>query len=200
MPITVTTEPSILPVTVEMVKKHTNVDITEDDELIEQYIKVATSYGQNITGRMFVAASFELDIDSFPTGKIKLLPSLQSVESVKYTDGEGDEVILSLDEYKVKKTHLVGYIEPVLNWPSDAQDILVCFTSGWPTIDGEGDEEPVSTTPDDIRGWIMVRVAGMYEQRENFITSNGSSVTAMPADFIDNILSCWVVPGIGAGV
>ena len=198
MPITVIAESAVLPVTVDMVKQHTSVGISDDDDLIEQYIKAATAYGEKMTGRKFVAASFQLDTELFPVGKVKLLPNLQSVESVKYTDSDGDEITLSVDDYRIRKTHLVGYIEPVSSWPYDAQDILVDFTAGWPVVEGVDTAPDVSSTPDDIQGWLMVRVAGMYEQRENFIASS-SFVSAMPADFVDNILSCWVVPGVGAG-
>lgn len=184
MPIVLKTASSILPVTVELVKLHTVIGSeigSVDDALLEMYIKQATRHGQNITGRSFVEATFELDLGSFPFGKINLMPNLQEVSSVTYMDMEGVEITLDPSLYKIRRTYLVGYIEPVESWPIDAEEILVTFSAGWPEDTGS------ATLPEDLIGWLMVTVAGMYEDREKFVFNNDG-------------LDCYVVPGIGAGI
>ena len=196
MSITVKAKSDVLPVTVAQVKQHTNIDIDADDSLLELYIKAAANLGQNLTGRMFVSGTLELDDVAFPTGKLSLYPNLQSVTSVKYTDENDVQQTLDSSEYTVKTTGLIGYIEPVESWPSGAVGILVEFVAGYVPVDG------VSTTPEDLQLWLMVKVAGYYKQRESFVTSRVGTlgVAEMPRSFIDHQLDCYVVPGFGAGI
>ena len=201
MPITLKQASEYLPVSVEMVKIHTvlSSDNIEDELLIRSYINAAAAYGQNITGRVFVQSTFECDLDEFPIGEINLLPNLQSVASVKYTDEDGEDVTLDASEYDVKKTGLVGYIRPVTSWPAYAEDIVIEFDAGWPVA---GDTFKAPTLPEDIKAWIMIKVAGMYLQRESFVLSSSGKlgIAQMPKDFIDHALDCYIVPGLGAGI
>ena len=148
-----TTPPTMLPVTLEEVKRHLVIDqmFFEDDYLISLYIKAATEYGQNLTGRQFVQASFQLDIDEFPVQNIALAPNLQTVTSIQYTATDGTVFTLDSKEYEAKITAIVGFIRPVTSWPADGKNIIVDFDAGWPVVDG------ASTTPQSIRQWIMVR-------------------------------------------
>lgn len=200
MPLTKTTTTNILPVTPEEAMKYAVVEEKDDYPLVKRFMKAVTLRGQEITGRQFVVETFELDEEMFPTGKLKLMPNLQSVDSVKYTDSEDEEQTLDSSEYKVKKTGLIGYIKPVDVWPVDATDILVTFTAGYPTS-GE-DPNIVPTTPDDIVLWIMTKVSGFCEQREDFVLSKGGrfGISTMPVDFIDSYLDSYIVPGYGSGV
>lgn len=199
MPLVMTEKPTQEPVSLAEVKRHSIIEHSSDDVLLTGFIKAATLHGQHLTGRQFVQAGFELDHDAFPPGIIKLAPNLQEVASVTYKDEDGQPVTLDPAEYKVKKTGIVGYIKPVSTWPSTAEDVLISFTAGWPLTD---DVEPVPTTPDDIKAWICVRVAGMYEHREPFLLSMGGrfGVSEMPKSFVDHMLDCWTVPGWGAGI
>lgn len=193
MSLVVITQPVVLPVTVAEVKAHAVIEHSLDDALIEQYIKAFTAYGQNRTGRQFVATTMELRLDSFPLGSIDLAPELQSIVSIKYTDADGYEDVVDVDEYTVVNWS----ISPVNAWPDSARSVKIKFVSGWPAT-GDGTEEfPYTpTTPEDIKAWIMVRVAGIYEQRENFVLSKsgGFGVSEMPKDFIDFALDLYAVP------
>lgn len=207
MPFSMTIPPEAMPVTVDEVKVHCVVspDFKDDDKLLETYIKAATIHGQFLTGRQFVKAAFELDLEKFPVGKekIKLLPELQAVSSVQYINSQDQTVIIPPGEYKVRKTGLRGHIQPIDTWPQDAEDIVIEFEAGWPVTDGATPEDPkISTTPEDIKSWLMVRVAGIYEQREPFVLSASGQfgVASMPKNFIDHVLDIRVVPGLGAGI
>ena len=199
MPFTIITQPEFDPVTWTEAMAHAVVENNDDIDLIRSYITAFTLHGQHITGRQFVEATFELDLEAFPEGKIFLKPNLNSVLSVKYKDS--NENIQTLDEsaYVIRKTGLIGYLTPLETWPSDVYspaDVIVTFKAGWPIIN------ELPTTPEDIKAWIMVRVAGLYEQRENFVLSKGGrfGVANMPRDFIDSVLDSYIVPGIGAGI
>jgi uncharacterized phiE125 gp8 family phage protein len=196
MPFVVTQTSTVLPVTTEYLKAHTSVSHDADDSLIEMYLKSAVAFGENITGKTFVESTFELDLDAFPPGKIALRPNLQSVSSVEYTDTDGILTALDGSSYKVKKTGLVGYIEPVDGWPSGAEDIVITFSAGYPVVDEE------ATTPNDLKLWLMVKVADFYAYRESVVVSygGGANTAEMPKTFVDNMLSAHIVPGVGAGI
>jgi len=157
--------------------------------LLEQYIKAATAYGETLTGRKFAPTVYQLDLDSFTSGNIYLRPNLISVSSVTYLDE--NEVEQEFTDYTVKSTGIVGYIAADDGWPGGT-DVVIEFTAGF-AIDG---------VPEDLRAWIMVKVADFYTQRESFIQSRmgAMGVVEMPKSFIDNILYTHIVPGVGAGL
>ena len=192
MPFIVVTPSTVLPVSVEEVKLQTVVEHSEDDTLLEMYIKAAVDYGEKVTGRNFTPVTYQLELDSFPAGKIALRPNLQSVTSIVFTDSDGVEQTLDSNEYNVRTTAIVGYVEPVDSWPA-GKDVVVTFTAGYPLSGGE------PTTPYGIKLWLMVKVADHYKQRESFLAQGGNATVApLPQSFIDNMLSCEIVPGVGA--
>ena len=199
MPFTIITPPLIYPVSYTEAMLHAVVEDFDEIDLINSYIKAFTAHGQNITGRQFVEAEFMLYLESFPDGNIFLRPNLNSVTSIEYKDTDGETQIVDTSLYSIKKTGLVGYLSPVTAWPSDGNspaDIMIKFKAGWQVVEG------LPTTPEDIRIWIMVRVAGLYEQRENFVLGKSGrfGVSNMPRDFIDSVLDSYIIPGIGAGI
>lgn len=198
MPFTVKTKPEILPVTVEAAMAH-NIDVNKNNvDIYSGFIKAFTDKGQGITGRQFVKTGFTLDLDVFPDSKIDLMPNLQAVSEVRYIDANDEAQTLHVDEYTIKKTTIIGQISPVESWPVGATDIEVDFESGYP-VDSETKS---ASTPDSIKIWMMVKIAGIFEQRSDFVLSKGGrfGIATMPRDFIDSMLDEYIVPGRGSGI
>ncbi len=96
------TPPVGLAVPVEYAKRHLRSLGNSDDVLVETWIRAATSYVEEQTGRQLLTATREAWLDQFPglpgatyrCSKIELPhPPLQSVVSVSYIDGDGNEQV-----------------------------------------------------------------------------------------------------------
>ena len=194
MPVTLITAPTVEPVTVDEVKAHTSVEHSADDTLLGTYIKAARLHGENLTGRQFVAATWELVLDDFPANSGHLVlpkPPLQSVTSVVYYDTDNvQQTLVEGTDYVVSTDHEPGrvYLAPDQTWPPtyDRFDaVRVRYVTGWP-LDG-GDP----TTPEDIKAWLMVRVSDLYEFRE---TLTPGRLNDLPGRFIDRLLDRWTIP------
>ena len=98
MGLTLVTAPPANPLSLEEAKAHLRVDHTDEDDLIEIYIKAATDYidgRSGFLGRCIVRQTWRLVIDGFHDNEIKIpLPPLRSVNSVKYDDADGAEAII----------------------------------------------------------------------------------------------------------
>ena len=198
------TAPEVDPVTLDQVKGQCRVSHALEDSLLTMFTKAAVEHGENLTNRQFVEAEYELVLDGFPDEEIELpRPPLQSVEAITYLDPDGVLQTLSSELYVVEPHGLVGRILPAYgeSWPatrSTSGAVKVRFKTGWPTA--EVGEPPVvtATTPGSIRTWILIRVAGLYEQREAFVQGSREALTEMPRSFVDGLLDRWIVPEGGA--
>lgn len=177
-----TWQSSALPVSVAECKLHSNISHDADDALIEQYIRAAQSHAEILTGCRLSVCTFELDLETFGAGAIDLRPQLKTVDSIIYTDKNGDSSTFT--DYTAKTTPLIGYVEPDDYWPG-GEDILITFTAGFEFV------------PQDIKVWLYIKVADLYAQRESFAITN-ATISNMPSGFTDNLLSTYVVPGVGA--
>jgi uncharacterized phiE125 gp8 family phage protein len=192
------TPPAIEPVTLDEAKKHLNVSIGDDDALIQGFITAARQLAENMTGRQMVTATWVGRLDGFPAdGEIPLpKPPLQSVTSIKYFDLDGVEQTLDTGVYLVDADSTPGRIllSPDQNWPgtrAQANAITIEFVAGWPVA---GEPPSVATTPEAIKSWIKLRVAGMYEFREPVVT--GPMVTELKRDFVDGLLDPYALPEV----
>ena len=187
MAIRLITAPTVQPLTLAEVKAHLRVDHSDEDDLIAAYIEAATSYADGeygFLGRALVTQTWELVIDTFPTHEIKIpLPPLQSVESVKYDDGDGVEQTLSTSLYTVDSALEPGWIVPPVGtgWPSSVFDginsVRVRYVAGYdPTTDSPVDLR--ANIPRAIRQALLLLIGAMYQQREEVVI--GVSVMKMP--------------------
>lgn len=188
------TAPVVDPVTLAQVRKQCVLedDFTDDDALLSLYIKAATARGEHLTRRQFVAATYDLTVNSWAsTERINLpRPPAQSIVSITAIAVDGGEKTIDADEFNLIQTSLISHVEPVEKWPEAAR-IVIRFVTGWP-ITGDSEEGYTATTPADVQSWILIRVAGLYENREPVII--GQTVNELPADFVDGLLDAHVVP------
>lgn len=160
------TPPDATPVSTAEAKTHLAVEHTEHDTFITSLIDAVTAELDGRFGylrRALVTQTWRYSLPFFPAcRKIELpLPPLQSVTSVKYYDGNGDEQTLSTDSYRVVSNAFVGYIElvPAQSWPGTA------YRSDAVTIEyvaGFGDAADV---PANIKAAMLLRIGELYAGR-----------------------------------
>ena len=149
-------------------KLHARVDHDLEDDLLATFIAAARQHGEQLTGRQFVEAEFELLLEAFPhgNGPIRLpRPPLLAIEAVAYVDRDGEQRTLAAACYHAQAAGTGGAIHPAegATWPDTPRQpdaVAVRFRTGWPVRNG------AATTPEAIQAWILARVTGLYEQRE----------------------------------
>jgi uncharacterized phiE125 gp8 family phage protein len=182
--LTLVTAPQVRPITLTEAKKHLRVDHTEEDDLIDTYIRAATDFCDGFhgfLGRALVTQTWRLTIDEFPTAEIKIpLPPLQSVSSIKYDDGAGVEQTIDPTEYYVDAASEPGWVTPNTSWPTplDALNaVRIEFVAGYaPTTDSPPDL--VANIPYNIKAGIKLILGNLYENREDNVV--GTVVNRVP--------------------
>jgi len=123
-------------------------------------------------------------------------PPLQSITSVQYVDTTGATQTLAPTAYLLVNDSdtTPPFIVPAYgtSWP-DTQDIPNCvvitYVVGWP-LDNMG----APTTPQAIQAWMLVRVTGLYGQRENFVIGTiRKGLLQMDRSFVDCLLDPYAI-------
>lgn len=212
MTIQIITAPTVEPVTVARAKLHLRVDIAADDELIAMMITSARQSCETMMQRSILPQTLELALDAFPgadgPGELRRFRALaaagrarafdaialprgpvSSVTSVKYTDTAGAEQTLAGAAWQTDlRDDRVGYVLPVYggSWPTTRDDInavRVRYVAGWADPD---------SVPAPVVSWILLRIGGLYENREQFV----AGVEIKTAPFVDRLLDPWAIPAI----
>lgn len=179
------TPPVVEPLTLTEVKSHLRVQDTDNDDLIELFIKAAVHNvegPEGFLGRALVTQTWELVIDEFPTNEIKIpLPPLQSVTSIKYDDAAGDEQTLSTAEYTVDTVSQPGWVVPwSTGWPSTIDAInavRIEFVAGYsPTTDSP--PNLVANVPFSIKAGLLLAIGSLYANRETVVI--GATAVSLP--------------------
>ena len=168
MPRKLETGPAIEPLTVAEAKLHLRIPYEEraDDEYIGVLITAAREYAEQVLCRQLINATWRLYLDRFPglDGVIRIpLPPLQSISSVKYVDGAGDEQTLDAAEYSVDTASVPGRIYPAYgySWPSTRDQrnaVTITFVAGYGSA--------ATAVPEPIRKALKLLIAHWYENRE----------------------------------
>jgi uncharacterized phiE125 gp8 family phage protein len=160
--LSVVTQPTAEPVSVDEVKDNARIDGTEEDLWIERKIKAVRELAEVYTKRTFVTTTLRLTLDYFPSVEFYLpRPKLQTVTSLKYYDNDGTQQTLGASNDIVDAYTEPGRITPAYNvsWPSarqQAKSIEVIYVAGY------GDPGDV---PQSIKDAIIVGVTQFYEYR-----------------------------------
>lgn len=160
------------------------------DAYLELLIKAATSHIETVTWRKLITQQWRIYLDRWPaggSGGIRLpYGVVQSVEAVRWLDGDGVDHLLDEDAYIAA---VVGP-EPVVlpaggSWPSgtlfDAESIRVDFTCGF----GAAEEVPA-----ELRHAVQLLAAHWYETREAVIV--GTTVRKVPFA-VDALIDPWKI-------
>lgn len=146
-------------VTVEEVKQHLRIDHDLDDGYLITLIQAATEYCENATNRIVRQKRMALYLDRFPRKQALELAvhPVQSVESVIYWNGTGEDYLVPATAYDAKLT-----IEPA----------ALLAKVGWPQVPPQPGRVRIEVTagfqsvPPSIRQAILLICGHFYENRE----------------------------------
>ncbi|MBR8219796.1 head-tail connector protein [Burkholderia vietnamiensis] len=222
MGIRLTQAPAEEPVTLEEAKLHLRVIDSSEDALISLLISAARVHAENVCRRVFVTQKWDLFLDAFPFytyygvipgyvpvdqlpaawmtmrnyavrfrgSKIDIpFPRLQSVDAVKYINALGVQQTMDSSLYVVDNVSEPGVLTPKTGtyWPdtlNTTNAVQISFTAGY------GDAADV---PAGIKSWILVRVATLYENREEVAILNRGQAHDLP--YVDQLLDPYRIWG-----
>lgn len=170
---------------------------TEQDGEMLVLLAAFRRYAEKYTGRRFVDTDLELLLDCWP-GHVLELPvaPIVAVDYIRYLDVNGALQTL----YDVTGSPSVGEdlvqidlegrrIQPAYGtaWPYlrgyDFSSVRVGFTAGYGT---GGSPEDLSVIPAELKVWLRLRLATLFENRETIIV--GTIVNNVPRDLNDALL------------
>jgi len=166
MSLTVVTEPTEEPLTLDDLALHLRLDdIQIDEPLLLGFLMAARARVETETRRQLVTATYALRLDAFPGGDGVIClpkPPLQSVTSIAYIDTAGDSQTLDASAYQVDIYATPGRVEPAYStaWPSTRaiqNAVTITYVAGY------GDPAVV---PRGLKAAIQMIVADLYEHRE----------------------------------
>ncbi len=172
--VTVITGPALEPVTLAEAKLWCKVDLTTDDDLIEDVlIPAARALVEDIIDQCIQTQTLELCLDEWPDGPI-LLPKgpLQSVTSIKYKDSDGLETTWGASNYIVDTDSRPGRV--VLAWgcsyPSfsmyPSNPIRVRYVAG------TQDASPTVPVSHKIKLAMRLLISHWYQNRETVLVGS----------------------------
>lgn len=163
MAINQTSAPAAEPLSTAEAKSHLKITHSDDDTLIDSYVKAARLWAENYMHRQLITATWALTLDEFPDVIELPYPPLASVTSIVYTDSDGDPQTLSSSVYTVDTVSAPGrvYLAYGQSWPSVRSirhAVTVTYTAGYGASG--------SSVPENIRAALRILVAHYYEARE----------------------------------
>jgi uncharacterized phiE125 gp8 family phage protein len=157
--------PTTEPVTLAEAKAQCRVDIADDDTLITGLISAARTTVEDMAHRALVSQCWRLSLGRWPAvDYISLpLPPLQEVDSIIYTDQDGNETTWAAANYIVDDISEPGRIVLAhgANWPgatlAPANAIEIDFVAGYGSA---------SDVPAVWKQAILLLIGHWYENRE----------------------------------
>lgn len=168
------------------VKTFLRVDTDDEDDLIQRLIRSAGMEAENITHRIIAQRKFlitcwdgitetmtiplipctEVKVMADAAGATQISPSLYSLShSASRPAGDADTIAIT----------------PVGGSAFPAGMVWIEATCGYAAV------------PEPIKQWVRVRVATLYEQRENFTI--GTNFQEFSHNFADSLLDDYVIHG-----
>ena len=197
MTLVVHTPPQSEPLDDLLVRAYCKVDDV-DDPVIPMLIASARAHAETVLHRYLVTQTVDLYLDEFPHDDRDcwldtpiLLPPIQSVTSITYTDLDGTEITLATDQYLVDSKSQPARITPAWGfvWPPTRQQtnaVKVRFVAGY------GAPEAV---PSCIKNWMLVAIKSRWENRSSIEVGRYMSMIEIPPSFIDSLLDSERVTG-----
>jgi len=168
------------------VKKYLKVDVNDDDELIQEFIKAGRQWAEKYMRRQLISGTFDMYLDSFPdTIELYGCPA-SDVLYIKYYDSNGDQQTLSSDDYEVdvvSEPARIGLASDA-SWPSvenRINAINIRYTAGW---------ADAASVPKPIRDGILLVIAHLYENRQA-VTKDTYSQLPLGAEYLWDMYKVW---------
>ena len=173
---TLVTPAAIAPVSLEEGLSDLRIDNSDEDDLIEAYIRAATEFCSEVVGRKLINEVWKYSIRFVGDGKIELpFQPVSELIEVQYFDNDNASQTIPLNNFYVYNYDTVSTIEPVLDytWPlsyNRRDAINITFKTGY----GDNPE----SVPETIRRAIRLMVVHMYEIRSPIMV--GPNVIEVP--------------------
>lgn len=168
--------PSIEPVSYTEAKLQIGLPHDLDKALVEVMISAAREEAEGKTGRSLAPQTIMKMVDGFGRGEVTLPQGpVTSIESITYNDGE--ERTLPVEKYNLREALLCSVV-PVDEWPRVAKvpnSVKITYEAGFPEC------------PKSAKQWILIRVASLYANRENFVVGS-QAMLEMPRSHSDCLL------------
>lgn len=205
MPLQRLVEPTVEPLTLAEAKLQCKVEFTDDDTLISLLISAARDYAEKRIEQSLCTQTLQLTLDSFPAPSLMGVPfgrgysiprhaillerpPVQSITSIQYLDMQNVLQTMPTSDYVdatlggTQRVDDVVRITPVFGkiWPitmPQINSVRVRYVAGFGTAD---------LVPPNIRAWMKLRVAALYENREEVVVGMRVSVNELP--YVDNLL------------
>ena len=167
-----TTEPTYEPVTLERARQHLRLFATgspeahPDDDLVSDYITASRVMAEQFTDRIIVQRQIELRAKWLSRFMTLPVTPVVSIDSIDYTDTEGNAQTLSDYVVDLNQEPATLYIE---NPPSIQDDSRIVFTvtAGYRSGDSPASADLI---PQTIKQAILMLVGHFYENRESVVT------------------------------
>ncbi|MBC7149005.1 MAG: phage head-tail connector protein [Rhizobium sp.] len=154
-----TVAPTAPVVTLAEAKRHLRVLHNDDDAEIEAAVAAATAMieGPNGIGIAIMPQTWRLSLDHFPCEIIVPLGPVTAVDSIAYTDTNGDAATVATWRMDLDASPLRLWPSRDETWPliyCEPGAVKVTFDCGFASI------------PEDLRWAILLLVGHLYENRE----------------------------------
>lgn len=160
----VTTAPSVEPITSTEVKYFARIDTSDDDTLIDDFIETARKNCEGYIGRALINQTITLKMDYWPGNVIELpRPPLVSITAVETLDEDDTATTYSSDNYYTITEAIPGKlvikqgVTPPFQSGRDYGGYQIRFVAGYGAA--------ASNVPAAIRTALIYWVARMYEDR-----------------------------------
>lgn len=194
------TSPAVEPIDLATAKNFLRLDsgLTADDTLISIMIGAARRYAETYTRRSFVTQQWRRTLDGFSEagfgagGGFNVIElergRVQTVDAIRYVDMAGTTQTVDLSTLVLDTSTEPARVMPrfSLIWPiplPQINSVQIDYTAGYGAS--------ATDVPEGIRHWMLVRLATIYDHRQEVEVVSRGKVEAMP--FIDTLLDPYKI-------
>jgi uncharacterized phiE125 gp8 family phage protein len=185
--------PATEPASLTELKAQVNLDSddTTHDDLLTQYLKAARKDVEGYLGKKIGTQVWDIHLDGWPPyvmWRVPLVP-LISVDSVSYTDEDGDEDTVDGTVYQYSAARNTLFLRHGQTWPSSVHlqpyaGVVIRVTVGMQPVTDGGSPE-TEDYPAHVKQMILLRAASLFRIRED--VTLGSTLTAVEVKAFERI-------------
>lgn len=160
-----TSYPTVEPVSLSEMKEHLRITDTNEDTLIESYIRAATEWAQNYENRAYCFQQITTHYPAFDDKMILPINPVVSIESITYIDDNGTTQTLDSSLYELDNYSCPAFIYPAYNASlpsvrSVINTIEVIYYAGYVS-----DTSNLDDIPERVKQAIKLVVGHLFEHR-----------------------------------
>jgi uncharacterized phiE125 gp8 family phage protein len=166
MGLTLTTAPTIEPVTLDEARLWLRLDAHDEDDTVTNLVRAARNYVETVSGRSLITQTWTWTMDGFTDALYCPVSPVSAVSSIKYYDSNNALQTLSAATYEYDLHEDIAVIEPVSSstWPSTytrIDAVAVALVAGYGATP--------NTVPEEARTAIKMLVAHWFTRRDALV-------------------------------